>query len=361
MNSDVVIVGGGIAGFLSACELLRHGVRATIVERSECGRESSWAGGGILSPLYPWRYAEPVTRLASWGQPRYEALADTLYKATGIDPEWLKSGLLMLDTGEQAQATVWARQFGIDLKVIGKESILSISASIVHDNGGIWMENVAQMRNPRLMRALKAYVLDQGVKVLEHRPVTGLKTEQGRISGITTEQGDMLADKVLIAGGAWSRSLLGESLGKGLKVEPVRGQMLLFKAKPELLRTMVLSGGKYLIPRKDGRILVGSTLEYVGFQKVTTEQALTELKAAAFKILPELQNYPIEMHWAGLRPGSPEGVPYIGEHPQIKGLFVNTGHFRNGVVLGLASARLVSDLMTGQPPILEPAPYQIST
>ena len=359
MNSDVVIIGGGIAGFLSAYELLQQGVKATIVERGETGCESSWAGGGILSPLYPWRYPESVTRLASWGQARYEELAHTLYKESEIDPEWLKSGLLFLDTDEQEKAQAWARQFDIDLQLIDSKRIHELSPSLKPADEAIWMPEVAQMRNPRLMQSLKQFLLDSGIKLRENTPVTGLKIVENRITGVKTVKGEILADTVVLTGGAWSREILGDELGKDLQVEPVRGQMLIFKTRSDLLPTMVMNQGKYLIPRKDGHILIGSTLEYVGFQKVTTQEAFDELKFAAFDMLPELAKYPIEKHWAGLRPGSPEGIPYIGPHPQVAGLFVNTGHFRNGVVLGLASARLLADLVSAHTPVLDLDPYKL--
>ena len=359
MNSDVVIIGGGIAGFLSAYELLQHGVKATIVERGDTGRESSWAGGGILSPLYPWRYPESVTRLASWGQARYEALAHTLYKETCIDPEWIKSGLLFLDTNEKDKAQEWAEQFNISLQAVDSKRVSSLSPALKPSDEAIWMPEVAQMRNPRLMQSMKQWLLDKGIEIRENTPVTGIKIHENRVTGIKTAKGDISVNTVVLAGGAWSREILGDELGSDLKVEPVRGQMLIFRARPDLLPTMVLNEGKYLIPRKDGRILIGSTLEHVGFQKLTTKQALTELKSAAFDMLPELEQYPIEKHWAGLRPGSPEGIPYIGPHPEVDGLFVNTGHFRNGVVLGLASARLLADLVCDQATELDPDPYKL--
>lgn len=359
MNSDVVIIGGGIAGFLSAYELLQHGVKATIVERGETGRESSWAGGGILSPLYPWRYPEPVTRLASWGQVRYEALAHAIYKESGIDPEWLKSGLLFLDTDEKDKARAWADAFDINLEIIDAKRLSDLSPGLKHASDAIWMPDVAQMRNPRLMQSLKQVLIKAGVQIREKTPVNGLKIHDNRVTGVKTEKGDISAEVVVLAGGAWSRAILGEHFGSKIDVEPVRGQMLIFKASPDLLSTMVLNEGKYLIPRKDGHILIGSTLEYVGFQNVTTPEALAELKSAAFDMLPELEKYPIEKHWAGLRPGSPEGIPYIGPHPQVAGLFVNTGHFRNGVVLGLASARLLADFVSGHSPEINPHPYRL--
>jgi glycine oxidase len=133
--------------------------------------------------------------------------------------------------------------------------------------------------------------------------------------------------------------------------------MVLFKSSPEVLKHIVLDQGRYLIPRRDGRILMGSTVERVGFDKRTTKAAREELVAAAIARVPALKYAELERHWAGLRPGSPDGIPYIGPHPEVGGLFVNTGHYRNGVVMGLASAQLAANLMLDQPPVVDPEPY----
>ena len=133
--------------------------------------------------------------------------------------------------------------------------------------------------------------------------------------------------------------------------------MLMFKAAPGTVSRIVLEANRYVIPRRDGRTLFGSTIEEVGFEKQTTEAARDELYTIATQRFPILKEYPVEAHWAGLRPSSPAGVPYIGRHPGIDGLFVNAGHFRNGIVLGLASARLAADLVLGREPIVDPAPY----
>jgi glycine oxidase len=175
--------------------------------------------------------------------------------------------------------------------------------------------------------------------------------------GVKTAQGDLSAKRIVVAGGAWSEQILAE-LHKGLEVEPVKGQMLLYKAEPGLVHRVVLSGGHYIIPRCDGHVLAGSTLEYAGFDKTITEQGRQQLQSAAEAIMPALADVPIVNHWAGLRPGSPDGIPYIGQHPRIKGLFVSVGHFRNGVAMGAASARLLADLILERNPIVDPAPYR---
>jgi glycine oxidase len=212
------------------------------------------------------------------------------------------------------------------------------------------------MRNPRLAQALRKSIENRGVVLYEHTAVKGLVLGENGVHGVLTDQGEFNADQVVIAGGAWSALLL-ESIGMNLPVRPVRGQMILYRAEPGVVQCIVLSRDRYVIPRLDGRILVGSTLEDVGFEKATTRAAMQELEAEARRLIPVLANYPIEHHWAGLRPGSPQGIPYIMQHPRIAGLYINTGHFRNGVVLGPASARLLADILLQREPILDPAPY----
>ncbi len=357
VNVNCVIIGGGLSGMLVARELVAAGVKVTILERGAIGREASWAGGGILSPLYPWRYPDPVSRLAAWSQRVFPALAQDLKAESGVDPEWTESGLLVLDDREQAQAEEWARRFDAQLERVDADGIRACEPALAAGTeGGLWLPHVAQVRNPRLLQALRGSLNSHGVVVRENVEVTGLRTNSGQVTGVETSDGAVDADRVVVAGGAWSASLL-DRLGLEIKVVPVRGQMILFQGPPDLIRRIVLKDSRYIIPRRDGRVLCGSTLEYVGFDKQTTDAAQDELRAFAVALAPGLADCPIERHWAGLRPGSPQGVPWIGEFQKIRGLFVNAGHFRNGVVLGPASARLLADLLLGRRPILDPAPY----
>ncbi len=219
------------------------------------------------------------------------------------------------------------------------------------------MPCVANVRNPRLVRALRQALLQMpNVTLHEHCPVSGFVLDGVRICGVQTAQGELLADRVVLAVGAWSGQLLS-TLGVELPVEPVKGQMILYKCAEDFLPSMVLADGRYAIPRKDGHVLVGSTLEYAGFDKTPTDEALASLQASAVALLPALADAEVVGHWAGLRPGSPEGIPYIGEVPDYPGLWLNCGHFRNGLVLAPASCQLLADLMLGREPIVDPAPY----
>ncbi len=358
--TDVTIIGGGLIGMLTARALAKAGATVTIYEKGEIGHESSWAGGGIISPLYPWRYADAVTELARWGQQRFEALAAELKAETGVDPEYLHSGLLLLDIdeAERLQAEQWAERFGYRIELLDRSAIHALQPNLGKTSEhALWMPTVAQMRNPRVVRAVRKSLEQLGVEIHEHAAVEEIVTEQGRVSAIRVAGDTIAASQVVVAGGAWSGELL-KGQGMELAVEPVRGQMLLFRAEPGLLQQIVLAGTHYLIPRADGRILAGSTLERVGFDKATTEQGRDELYTFATALLPKLADYPIEKQWAGLRPGSPDGIPFIGPCAAAEGLYVNSGHFRNGVVTGLASAQLLADLLLGHSPILDPAPYR---
>ena len=357
--SDILIVGGGIIGMLTARELSLAGMKVTIVEQGKAGHESSWAGGGIISPLYPWRYSAPVSALAQWGQEFYPELIEEMNSATGLDAELIQSGLLMLGE-EHEKAITWAKKWQSNLQLIDNKELYELepelSRALATDNQAIWMPDVRQVRNPRLVKTTKKYLLKQGVKFLEQTEVTGFISHADKVMGVTSSAGDILADKVLLSGGAWSAKLLKNNV---ISVEPVKGQMILFKTEVDKIKRITLSQDRYVIPRQDGRVLVGSTLEHTGFDKTTTATAREELQQEAFRIMPCLKDAEIEHHWAGLRPGSADGIPYICSVPNMDGLYLNAGHYRNGVVLGPASARLASDIILNRQPILDISSYQI--
>lgn len=355
---DFLVVGGGLIGLLTAKILQEHGVDVAVVERGEIGRESSWAGGGIISPLYPWRYPDAVTRLALWGQTHYPELCEQLALESGVDPEWIRSGLLMpsLPADEQERAFAWAARFGYPMELLDSRQLQQLEPHLSSQKSALWMESVAQIRNPRLVQALKILLKKRGVPLIEEFEVDRLVISNGRVQGV--EAGGVLvsANRVIVCSGAWSANIL-KTADIELPIAPVKGQMLLLKGEPGFLQHITLLEGHYLIPRRDGRILVGSTLEYVGFDKETTDTAKHELQAAIAELAPELTRFEIERQWSGLRPGSSnEGIPLIGRCGP-DGLFINSGHFRNGVVLGYASARLLVDTLLGSEPIIEPEPY----
>lgn len=353
-----LVIGAGIIGLLTAYKLVGAGLRVTLVEAGEPGREASWAGGGIVSPLYPWRYPPAVQALALQAQDAYPALAAQLLQDSGLDPELYVTGLYWLDVEDEELAMAWAARHARTLRRVPVDEVRQgIPALADRFQRALFAPGVANIRNPRLLRALRVALERLAhVDIHSQQAAQGFVQENGRVVGVRTAVAEYRADQVVLAAGAWTGELLA-SLGLGLPVEPVRGQMVLFKCEPDFLPSMLLAGRRYAIPRRDGHVLVGSTLEYCGFDKSTTDDALDSLRATAAELLPDLARAPVVGHWAGLRPGSPDGIPFIGELAEHPGLWLNCGHFRNGLVLAPASCRLLADLMLGRAPSLDPAPY----
>lgn len=356
--TDILIIGGGVAGMLTARELLQAGVRVTLLERGLVGGESSWAGGGILSPLRPWCEPEAINRLCRFSQAQYPVLAEALRQGSGTDPEWWRCGTLYLDMDpdEHELAGAWCRASVVENSLLDAAGVAVMESGLRAAAGvSLWLPGTAQIRNPRLLKALQKDLRQRGLVLREGAGVEGLKLADGRVAGVEVGGQLLTAERYVVTAGAWSEGLL-----QFLQVEPVKGQIVLFRASPGLLGRIVLAQGHYLIPRRDGHILAGSTVERVGFDKSPTGQALADLKAFALETLPVLNEGMVERQWAGLRPGTASGVPYIGVHPELANLYFNCGHFRNGLVMGPASARLLADLLLGRPPIVPPEPYGLA-
>lgn len=338
MSADIIIIGAGIAGLSSACELAKRGASVTVLDRGKSGMEASWAGGGILFPLLPWDYPEAVTALTQAGAELYPGWMEELAESSGIDPEFAKCGMTVLPgIRSMEQAASWCAGHGV---------------RFLEESGGKFtLPDVAQVRNPRLLRALLGTLEGMGVKIVEQCEVSRIEAGNGRIVRVECAGGRHFHGKdYVVCAGAWSRKVL-EPFSHAPDIFPVKGQMLLFEAKG-LLDTILLKDDIYVIPRRDGHILVGSTLENAGFDKTVTAGRMLHDKAA--EILPELASLSPVGQWAGLRPGSPENIPTICRHPDFANLYINSGHFRYGVTMAPASARLLASLVFAEP-LLSPA------
>jgi glycine oxidase len=358
--SDFLIIGAGAVGLASALELARRGTSVTLLERGRCGAESTWAGGGILSPLLPWQYGAAVNALSEYSRALFPEWIARLQATSGLDAEYRVSGMLVLPPFSWQQASEWCARHAWRCEIRRREDFLATSDA----EPALWLPDVAQARNPRLIQALYGAALAAGVRIVESTEVTGLVAQNGRITRVTTSRGDISASGFIVTAGAWSGVLAGlvanfeANFGAmAARIFPVRGQMLLFKLPPDSLPTIVLQDGRYLIPRQDGHILAGSTLEWSGFDKSTTESAKQTLMAFAAGILPALNEQTMLRHWSGLRPGSPENVPVIARQPGYENLYINSGHFRYGVTMAPGSAVLLADLIEGKSAAISAAPY----
>lgn len=356
--SDITIIGGGVMGLMTAREFLNAGASVTLLEKNACGQESSWAGGGILSPLYPWRQTQAINDLVLPSIRRYAQLANELHENTGINPQWTQNGLLITRNPDMDDAQQWCEKAQLTIETPSENTLSLFNANYQQPR---FLPQIAQIRNPRLLQALKQDVLNKGLRLIENCEITSFTLNHQQIHDVHTSQGKIAVNEIVMTTGAWTRSIFQQQLIGFIdapEIYPAKGQMLLFETPPNTLPHIVLDGDHYLIPRQDGKILAGSTVEYDIFEKETTVDAHDKLLDFATTLFPALKNAPMIKHWAGLRPATDDGVPYICKHPEIKNLTLNAGHFRNGLTMAPTSAQLAADLVLNRPPVVNPQPYQ---
>lgn len=353
---DVIIVGAGLNGLLTARECLAAGLRVSVIDRDTAATPASWAAGGILSPLAPWHEPESTLAMARAGQALYPGLVEALYNETGIDMGYFACGMLVLAPENADEISTWAESHGEPCEPLHGDQLSraepALAAEFTH---GLLLKGVYQIRNPRLLKALYQSLQADSANIIQADEVR-LLVEGNRCQGVEADGVPHSSARVVLAAGAWSGQLLGD-IGPQMPVRPMRGQMLAYEANAGMLRHILLHQRHYLVPRQDGLILAGSTVEDVGFDTETTAAAAQDLHAMAGRLLPALADQSAIHHWAGLRPATPDGLPYVGAHPAVSGLYLNYGHFRNGVLQAPASARLLMDIMLGREPSLPAAWY----
>lgn len=324
-QTDFLVIGGGVIGLASALAIRTSGASVALIEADTVGSGASWAGGGILSPLLPWDYAEPVVRLASEGAARYAGFCETLTLASGVDCEYRRSGMVVVGV-DYALAHAWARAHDTRL-----------DPARWLDNEALVLPDVAQVRNPRLIAALRGAANAAGIQIMEHCKAQHFITRAMQAISLETSSGEFGAGCFVVTLGAWTPDLVGPAV----QIEPEKGQMLLYAPRAALER-IVYQDGIYLIPRADGQILVGSTREYCGFDTSPTESARDSLMRAAGALFPPLEKTEPIRQWAGLRPTRPDHIPIIDALPPFKNVFINAGHGRYGLTMAPAAAEILA-------------------
>lgn len=347
------IVGGGVIGLSIAYELVRRNWSVTVLDRREPGKEASWAGAGILPPANPATARHPLDILRGLSFATHPEWSERLLRETGIDNGYRQCGGIYLarTVGESAALAGFAEQMrseGIPVERLRRAELAefepALSSSTDRFRSALWLPTECQLRNPRHLAALTAVCRTHGVVVEPDIEVNSARCVAGEVVALETSRGERSADRYCFATGAWTGELL-KRLGVDLGILPIRGQMLLFRAARPLLGRILNDGPRYIVPRDDGRILVGSTEEQVGFDKRTTEAGIADLLAFAQDLLPALRDTPLENSWAGLRPGVYDGMPYLGCLPGLSNAFVAAGHFRSGLYLSPGTALVMAELI----------------
>ncbi len=351
-NADILIIGGGVIGLSIARELNRFGVRRiTLIERRDLGNEASYAAAGMLAPNAENEAIDDLYRFCDESRLMFPGLASELLGETGIDIELDRTGTLYAaftkeDSEHLDERYELQKAAGIPVSRLSTQETLkaepAISAAV---RGSLFFPNDWQVENRKLVTALIKYAVDNGIEIIEDRPVDSLIVDGDTVRGAVAWNERLLADVTVLATGAWTSFIKIAGSELPFAVRPIRGQMISYKPVHRSFRHVIYSPRGYLVPRADGRILMGATVEDVGFDKATTDQAVRELSAAAVEIAPFLEREPIAEHWAGLRPLAWDGLPVIGPVPGYERLLAATAHYRNGILLAPLTATVIAEFI----------------
>ena len=345
-TSDVLVIGGGIIGLAIADALAEEGREVTVVERGRVGRGATWAAGGMLSPLAEAEEPGPFLELARRSMELYPAWVAAIEDATGRDVGLHRDGktLVAFDESEVEALRAryaWQSAAGHPVRWLDSEEVRALEPGVAAEVGaGLHLPEDGRVDPRRLVEALAAVARAKGAALREETPVEALLTSGDRVVGVRTPAGPLHAGIVVLAAGAWAPGLAGSP------PNPVKGQMLELAPEGRPVRAVVSAPGAYLIPRSTPagpRVVVGATMEDAGFDESTDPATLDALHAAAGRAVPALADAPRSDAWAGLRPGSPDGMPTLDFDPDRTGLLHAHGHHRNGVLLAPVTAERVRE------------------
>jgi glycine oxidase len=362
-TADVVIVGGGVIGLTIARALRQRGVPdVVLIERGQLGAEASRAAGGILGPQIESDRADDFFRLACASRDLYPAFANALNEESGTDVELDATGTLYLAFTEKEESEIqhrfdWQTKAGLEVELLSAVETLALEPSLSSTVcGALLFPNDVQVENRKLVEALTTANEKLGGRVVTDCEVRAVRVERGRIRAVETSLGAISAPSVVLAAGAWTALINSPDAPlPAIEMEPVRGQMLCFAARPPIARHVLCSSRGYLVPRRDGRVLAGSTAERVGFERNVTGEGMNAIRTMALEIAPAVADLRLVGSWAGFRPRAADGLPVLGQWEGIEGLFYATGHYRNGILLAPVTGELMAKAIVegATPPLLK--------
>lgn len=354
---DVVIVGGGIMGCGTAWQLARRGARVVVLERSVPGAEASSAAAGILGAQAEAHEDGPLFELSRRSLALYPGWAQALLDATGIDVELRPSGVLRVALAakaarKDARSVSFQKRHGCRVEQLDAAQLRAELPLISEDaQGAVRFPDDARIDPPRLLRALRIAAERASVEFRSGAWVRRVVVDGQRARGVALDDGSLVRGRhVVVAAGSWSTLIEGMHLPEG-GVIPARGQIVELMLPTPRFKPVVFGPNCYLVPRDDGRVLVGSTLEFVGYRKEVTAAAVRNLLDAALKLVPALSEATMSGAWSSFRPFTKDALPWIGE-AATAGLLLATGHYRNGILLAPVTAEIITALVLGETPPL---------
>lgn len=355
-----IIIGGGVIGCSAAYELAKAGFACTLLDKGALNQEASTAAAGMLGAQVETHGPGPFYELCIQSQQLYKAWIDELELYSAVTAQYIGEGILRAALTEEDELELRSRLPWIqNAEWLTASDMLKLEPELSHAvRGGLHFYADHQVHPVWLAKALGAAIVKQGCQIREWTPVFRLLTEAGtgRVCGVQTSEGALHADIVVLASGAWSPALT-EPLGIQLPMFPVKGQCLSVKTAAPLIRSTVFTHGCYIVPKMDGSYIIGATQVEVGFDKHVTVSAIGELHSRAATLLPRMNEAEFIHTWAGFRPGTRDGLPFLGASDETPGLIFATGHYRNGILLAPVTGKIVAQIATGEPTLVDLKAY----
>ncbi|HTW89384.1 MAG TPA: glycine oxidase ThiO [Candidatus Binataceae bacterium] len=360
-----LVIGGGIIGGSVAWRLAAEGVKVVVFERGRLGNEASWAAAGMIAPQAEAEGPGPILDISLRGREAFDRIADRLARESGIDPEYDQAGILYcaLDQDEQRELerrARWQREAGLGGEVEELDGPAArriepmLSPEIVY---ALHLPTNRRVENRKLTQAYIAAAARAGAEFREGARVAEIIPNKSQIAGVRLDDGSHYeADFVINAAGAWASEIRGLE-ADGVRLRPVRGQIVCFQARPGMLGPAIFSLRGYLVPRRDGRLLAGSTMEDAGFDRSVTMAGMGRILAGANALIPNLSSTPFREAWAGFRPATDDKMPVLGPSPAYPNVLYATAHFRSGILLSALTGEVVAALVKGRKPPLDLTPF----
>ena len=354
-----IVMGGGIIGCSVAWRLAAEGIVTTVLERGRVGQEASWAAAGMIAPQAEAEGPGPFFDFCMKARDTFDGILDRLVREGGVDPEYDRAGILYvaLDTDERVQLerrARWQRSVGAPLEELSGAEARRVEPMLSPEAVyAIHMPTNRRTDNRKLTQAYAAAARKAGAEFVEGARVEALATRGERAVGVLMDDGSTLeADVVVNAAGAWAGEIRGLEADR-VKLHPVRGQIVCFEVAPETIGPALFSLRGYVVPRRDGRLLAGSTMEEAGYDKSVTLAGLDKIARGAAAIVPTLGAATFREAWAGLRPATRDLLPVLGFSPSVSNVLWAAGHFRSGILLSAITGEIIADLVKGRRPAVE--------
>jgi glycine oxidase len=350
---DVAIVGGGINGASIAYQLSKIGRKVIIIEKNQLACQASSAAAGMLAAQAELEQDGPLYQMALKSQKMFSDLSSELFEYSGVDIEYVNKGLLKIAESEEIALEVkkqvtFQRNWDPAIKWLDTKELREMEPSLSPSlAGGMYLPNDGHVQPEKLTQAFAKAAVHFGAEIRQNTEVLSFKFENSQVKGVITSNGIVNCDQVVVATGAWSAKLMRES-GIDISVYPVKGECFSIRTEKPIINTTIFSDKRcYLVPKRNGEIYIGATMIENTYDNSVTPKGIASLIERATQLVPQIEDAAWERVWSGIRPQTGDGLPYIGEHPRWKGLFVAAGHFRNGILLSPITGKLVAELVAG--------------